>query len=500
MNSLLLIILIINFMKKFIFPLFFLFLCTSTAIAQGYNIDVTIEGAKDDTLYMAIYSGDSKYAVDTVITDSKGHAIFQKNKPLNGGMYIVIMNGFQLFDFLISDDKNQQFSIYTNAPNYYENLKFTGSPENTALLDFQKTLMGQQKKVSRLIEQSKADSSFQQIAQDSLSLIEKEVQSYIKENREKYEGTLLASILKAAFPASPAPPDIPETNPKRDSLVWAYYYQYNKKHFFDNIDFSDARMIYTPILKPRIEEYFSKQLLQIPDSIIPQVDYVLHLAEANHDVYSSVLSQLFNKYVEAEIMGMEKVAIHIGENYVLTGKADWLDSKAVEKIKDFVEHNQYSLIGMKAKDLKLQSITGQFESIYDIKVPYLVLVFYETNCGHCKKEVPELYKVYQKYRNKGVQVFAVYSQYKYNEWIKYVTENKYDWINVWDGYEKEDDVSIGSKFRDYYNVYTTPQVYLLDKDKKIIGRRLNSEVLSQILEHELNVKEEDIAAPEVRKN
>jgi hypothetical protein len=46
-------------------------------------------------------------------------------------------------------------------------------------------------------------------------------------------------------------------------------------------------------------------------------------------------------------------------------------------------------------------------------------------------------------------------------------------------------VSIGSHFREYYNVYTTPQVYLLDKDKKIIGRRLNAEILEEILEHEL---------------
>jgi peroxiredoxin len=471
-------------MKKGALILFILS-CVNGLFAQGYRIDVTVDGVKDTTLYIAIYSGSSKYAIDTAVTDSKGHAVFQKEKPLHGGMYLIAMGGVQVFDFLISDDTTQHFSIYTNTDNYYASLKFTGSPENTALLDFQSNLQHQQRKINRLLERSKDDESQAQAVKDSIAIVEQEVQEYIKVNREKYEGKLLASILKAAFPPVAPEPDIPEDTPKRDSLLWAHYYQFNKNHFFDNIDFSDARLIYTPILKPRVEDYFSRTLMQIPDSLIPQVDYILKLAEVNHDMYSTVFSQLFNKYVEAEIMGMEKVAIYIGENYILTGKADWIEGEAKQKIKDFVDHNRYSLIGMQAKDLKLQSITGQFESIYDLTSPYLVLVFYEPDCGHCRKQVPLIYDVYKKYKNKGVQVFAVCGEYKYDKWVKFVTENNLDWINVWDGYNKQDDVSIGSHFREYYNVYTTPQVYLLDKDKKIVGRRLNAEVLEQILEHEL---------------
>ncbi|MDR3184523.1 MAG: redoxin domain-containing protein [Prevotellaceae bacterium] len=472
-------------MKKAAFLILLSLLCVSGVFAQGYRIEVTVDGVKDTTLYIAIYSGASKYAIDTAVTDSKGRAVFQKEKPLHGGMYLIAMGGVQILDFLISDDDSQRFSIYTKTDDYYGSLKFTGSPENTALREFQNNIQQQQKRIGALVERSKADSTKKQEVKDSIAIIEKEVQDYIKVKREQYKGKLLAGILKAAFPPMAPDPDIPDDTPKRDSLLWAHYYQFNKMHYFDNIDFSDERLIYTPILKPRVEDYFTKTLIQNPDSLIPQVDFVLQLAEANHDVFSTVFSQLFNKYVEAEIMGMEKVAIYIGDKYILTGKADWIEGEAKQKIKDFVEHNRYSLIGMQAKDLKLQSITGQFESIYDITSPYLVLVFYEPDCGHCRKQVPLIYDVYKKYRNKGVQVFAVCGEYKYDKWAKFVTENKLDWINVWDGYEKQDNVSIGSHFREYYNVYTTPQVYLLDKDKKIIGRRLNAEILDEILAHEL---------------
>jgi peroxiredoxin len=475
-------------MKKNIFFLFFSLLCLSEMLAQGYRIEVTVDGVQDTTLYMAIYSGTNKYAIDTAVTDSKGHAVFQKDKALHGGMYLIAMGGVQILDFLISDSLTQHFSIYTKTDDYYGALTFTGSPENTALLDFQANLQKEQKKINGLLERAKNDESQAQAVKDSIAIVEKAVQHYIEVNREKHKGTLLASILKAAFPPTAPDPGIPEGTPKRDSLLWAHYYQFNKNHYFDNIDFSDARLIYTPILKPRVEEYFSKTLIQVPDSLIPQVDFVLKLAGVNHEVYSTVFSQLFNKYVEADIMGMEKVAIYIGENYILTGKADWIEGEAKQKIKDFVEHNRHSLIGMQAKDLKLQSITGQFESIYDIASPYLVLVFYEPDCGHCRKQVPLIYEVYKKYKHKGVQVFAVCGEYKYDKWVKFVTEHNLDWINVWDGYNKQDDVSIGSHFREYYNVYSTPQVYLLDKDKKIIGRRLSADVLEQILEHELGEK------------
>ncbi|MDR0296005.1 MAG: redoxin domain-containing protein, partial [Prevotellaceae bacterium] len=453
--------------------------------AQGYRIELTIDGLTDTEVYLAIHSGDKKYAVDTAIIDSKGDAVFQQEKELAAGMYLLATKEHFLFDFLISDDKNQHFSIYAKGPDYNSTLKYTKSPENMAFVEFQHYLKNQQKRVSALVERSKQDTTFN--LTDNVEEINNEVKQYIEQKKQQYRGLLLATILKSAFPAMPPKLDLPDDTPKRDSLLWDHYYQFDKLHYFDGIDFSDARILYTPLLYPRIEDYFSKRLIQVPDSLIPQVDMVLQMAETNPDVYSSVLSQLFNKYVNAEIMGMEKLAVHIGEKYVLQGKATWLDSAAYESVKNYVEHNRYSLIGMQAQELKLQSLTGPFESLYAINSPYLMLVFYEPGCGHCKEEMPKIYQVFQNYRDKGVQAMAVCTIYKYDVWMKYVTDNSFtEWINVWDGFNKEDDVSIGSHFREYYNVFTTPQVYLLDKDKKIIGRRLNSEVLEQMLEFRMS--------------
>jgi thiol-disulfide isomerase/thioredoxin len=476
--------------------LIFICLWSTGIFAGGYRIEVTIDGVRDTTVYIAIHSGSSKYMVDTARTDGKGRAVFAKEKALHGGMYLIAMGGMHLFDFLVSDEASQAFSITVNTDDYQGSLRFKGSPENSALLDFQHKMGSSQRRVSEWNDRAKADTSLLALARDSVTAVESELKEYVRTLGEKHRGTLLASLTRAAFPTVAPVPDIPEDMPRRDSALWVYYYHFNKNHYLDNIDFADARMLYTPVFKPKIEDYFDKVLLQHPDSIIPQADYVLRLAEANHEVYSSVLSQLFNKYAEAKIMGMEKVGVYIGENYFLTGKADWLSDKDRQSVSDFVEHNRYSLIGMQAKDLKLESLNGQTESLYDIRSPFLALLFYSPSCGHCKKEVPEIYKIYEKYRDRGLQVYAVYDQYKREEWEKFVAEQRFDWLNVWDGYETVDaegkpiTYSVGSKFREYYNVYTTPQVYLLDKDKKIIGRRLNAEVLDRILQQALGEKDE----------
>jgi hypothetical protein len=77
-------------------------------------------------------------------------------------------------------------------------------------------------------------------------------------------------------------------------------------------------------------------------------------------------------------------------------------------------------------------------------------------------------------RDKGIQVYAIYTQYKKEEWQKSLAEKGYDWINVWDA-------NYNSNFRALYDITSTPTVFLLDKDKKIIAKKISVETLEQIV-------------------
>ena len=66
------------------------------------------------------------------------------------------------------------------------------------------------------------------------------------------------------------------------------------------------------------------------------------------------------------------------------------------------------------------------------------------------------------------------------EWTEFLTEhNLFDWINVWD----KDQIT---QFKILYDGRKTPGVYVLDRDKKIIAKKLDIAQLKQLLSEELN--------------
>lgn len=174
---------------------------------------------------------------------------------------------------------------------------------------------------------------------------------------------------------------------------------------------------------------------------------------------------------------MENVVIHIIDNYYLTGKVYVKDETFLQKITEHAAKNRETLIGKKAKDLKMETINGGAESLYDIDAPYIIVCFYESSCDHCRQEIPKIYELFQKFKDKGLAGFCVYTQRDKNEWVKFVKEhNLTDWINVWDPRNEND-------YRVLYSVYSVPQVYVLDRNKKIVGRGLENISLAQLLNH-----------------
>ena len=75
---------------------------------------------------------------------------------------------------------------------------------------------------------------------------------------------------------------------------------------------------------------------------------------------------------------------------------------------------------------------------------------------------------------KDVKVFSVYTQHEYEKYRKYIIENKLDWINVYDG------VHINN-IKEKYDIYSTPVIYVLDKNKRIKAKRIGTEQVKDII-------------------
>ena len=115
---------------------------------------------------------------------------------------------------------------------------------------------------------------------------------------------------------------------------------------------------------------------------------------------------------------------------------------------------------------------------------FTVLFFYDPDCGHCKTETPKVKEIVESYSNKNIEVYAICTEFDEELWKKFIKEQEIDkWINVID-------LKNESNFRGKYNIMGTPRLYLLDSNKKIIAKQIDSESLGKILKNEFNKLEE----------
>jgi len=105
-------------------------------IKPGYQINVTIDGLKDSSIYLAYHLGDKQYIQDTVFLDNSGKAVFNGQQALPQGIYMIVLPGRNYFEMLMSTD--QFFSVSCSFKDYFNTLKFDGSDENSAFIDYQK--------------------------------------------------------------------------------------------------------------------------------------------------------------------------------------------------------------------------------------------------------------------------------------------------------------------------------------------------------------------------
>lgn len=436
-------------------------------------------------IILANYFEGKVFAVDTARIDAQGNGFFKKtDRKLARGMYILLFSPSNYFDLIIGDKQN--FSITTDTLDVLNKIRFEGSPENMAFLNFQKYMTSQNQKTRKIRETFEKDpdkdkpevkvrytSQFEQADQ--------EVRAYIANLCKEYPGSALATF--ANFTLSPNVPDfskeVPEGTKDREWEIQRKAYLFEKAHYWDHTNFKDSTLIRTPIFKNKLDTYFNKMLLQHPDTIYLESAQIIEKSRSCRAMFRYLISYCFNFSLENKIMGMDGAFVKLAKRYYLSGEADWVDPEMLKKIEREVILTQYNLIGMKAQELKLPTMDGGWVSLYETAAPFTLLLFWESDCGHCKKQVPQVKtELLDKFKAHGLKIFAVHTQNDKEKWEKFVTEHElFDFVNCWDPHNQ-------SNFRVYYHIESTPMMYLLDKDKKIIAKKLDIEQIADMLKHE----------------
>ena len=218
--------------------LFLLTLCVGPALLaqQAGRLEVTVEDLTNDTVLLANYYGNRLFYCDTAVANANGDLVFDRATGYAPGQYALLWNGKRcelvLNEPLVrlrtdSKDLDGHLTVVQSAENelFRERKRLGTAPENAAAL---------------------------------------------RALAEKNQGTLVASMIRMSGPAPHDP--VLRKNGTLDSAMTDHNF---RMHYWDGIDLSDARLVNTPDLQNRFEEFLAVALPARSDSIERYVDDLL---------------------------------------------------------------------------------------------------------------------------------------------------------------------------------------------------------------------------------
>jgi peroxiredoxin len=435
------------------------------AHAQGYSIKTIVQNQQDTVAFLGHHFATQRYVDDTAKVIN-GAATFMGDKALTEGIYFYYSPSVY-FEFLIGE---QNFSIEGEAPDVVATAKITGSPINIGFYDMQKfttAKRNQTKQLETSIDSTATEAEKEAVA-NKIKVISREVKDYQLELQKKYPGSILDRLVRVK--QTPTVPNVPKD---ADSLMFSYTYY--KTHYWDGINIADPGLLRSPLLHNKIMDYLDNVVIQQADTIIIAVDELIADSKEHDEAFRYVLISLTNKYESSKVMGFDKVFVHLVDKYYMTNQATWTDAETIKKLEERAASIRPNFIGNPAPAFTLQDTLGRDYRLYDIDAKYTVLYFYDPDCGHCKKATPELYDAYADLQSKDVEVLAICTTTDSKRWHEFIVENDLEWINL-------ADLASKTHIKYYYDVRSTPTVYILDENKKILLKKIATEDIADVID------------------
>lgn len=434
---------------------------TTSVAVYGQNTDITFKaiGFQEKEIYLGYHLAEQKFIEDTLAVGEGGLITIRSKEGLRPGLYFMYSPAQFYQEFVINESK---FSITADGEGY-ANFEVSGSKENEVFKNFQLSLGAIQKERTKII-----DSLNGSTGEDSVRL-QKSLMELIKQSTEAKNAIIDENpdlmITKMIRLLQPVPLGDFSSEPETDARRLKEY-TYYRNQFKDRLDFNEIGLLRTPVFKANVMKYLTEVIPQVPDTIITEVERALDLVQVDQPSFRFWLVTFTNHYQTSKLMGMETVAVHLLDKYYLNGRADWISEESLEKMREEVAYLKPNQIGQPAPRLQLVDTTMSPVNPLQFDDKYLVLFFYDPECGHCKKKTPILRDAYYDLKDLGAEVVAVSTISDIPKWKEYIIKNELDWINLADPQTR-------SNFRAEYNVRSVPQVYVLDQNRKIIAKKLD---------------------------
>ena len=463
---------------------------TGSVLGQSpFNVDVTVTGLSNDTVYLANYYGSKLYYSDTTVTDTDGHFTFKGKAFDECGKYAVVLPGPVFFDIMLV---NEPMEFKTTKTNPQGDMVVIKGEENKVFYDYLSYLNAKRSERNphdAILKDSTSSPLQIEIAKNAMVIMNTEVLEYqdalIDDPRDYLFGKYLGMLRD---PIIPSVPDHVE-----DARLWNYLWY--RSHYWDRVDFSDPRMVRDGSFHNLIERWWGQVIPPDPDTLFFEAKKLLKQVKGNDEMFKYILHHMTFESESSKVMCMDKVFVELVNEYYVTEQVTWLNDEQLKKIIDRAEALKYCICGNVAHNITLPGLDGTtWESLHDIDARYTVMVVWESSCGHCKKEMPILQRIYEEWNDKGLEIYAIGNDFEPEPWITYLETTNYldlthvsdnPQINAQDSAAKLINARITDlqslNFRTTFDVFSTPKLFLLDENKEILAKQIGALQLAEML-------------------
>lgn len=478
-----------NLFQLLLFPLFALIFIscgaadtaedgsTTSVASENPEIHIQIDGLNNGLIRLVGIFTDQQYVVDTTSVNQSGQAVFKKDEPYRQGYYYVLLPNNANFQILITED--QTFEIHTNINDLVGTMKVTGQVDNSLFYENLKFEPSYQNRYQAVINQMtglpKDDARY--------NSLESQRKALVQERRDHLEELFIKApkSLFTTFKTAGQNPDLRQDLPEDEQVYW-YRHQ-----FWDSVDFTDERLLYTPVISNKLKRYITELTPQNPDSILAATDHLIQqlptLKDSEYFKYFANWITMQYEPAETTLMDAEAVYVNMVKKYFTYEHAFWADSTNTYALQLRADEMANSLVGQAGPNVKAPDLNGEIKAIYDLEAPYIVVYLYNPDCEHCMEQSPVLVQLYNKWQQDKkpmIDVYAIAIDTNAEEWKQYVAKTNMRWTNVFDPTNK-------SIYKTYY-VNVTPEVYVLDADRKIIAKNLNVNQIEEVVRRDQEKK------------
>lgn len=151
-------------------------------------------------------------------------------------------------------------------------------------------------------------------------------------------------------------------------------------------------------------------------------------------------------------------------------------SKYTQAIEQRYNTESRFMIGGEAPNIKLKQLDGKELELYKLRGKVVLIDFWASWCGPCRRENPNVRRLYSRFKSKGFEIYGVSLDSDPNRWKGAIAADSLSWYHVSDlgGWQ--------SSAAALYQVHSIPQTFLLDKNGKIVAKGLRGEQLEAKLE------------------